>query len=87
MNKLLQGFYHGRIPIVSTTQSEEIRKKIRSERRYFLSRLSAKDRERYKNLEALHTESHARRYENTYAEAFKLGAMLMLAIFAESEDK
>ena len=90
MNKLLQDLYYGRIPgwdsQVHTTETEEDRQKILSERRYFTSLLSAKDLDRYKKLEALHTKSHARRYENTYINAFKLGIMLMCAVFANDGD-
>jgi len=66
------------------SETDEMREKIRSERRYFASILSAKDFERFEKLDALHGEGHAIRYENTYINAFKLGALLMCAIFSDN---
>ena len=89
MNKLLQALYHGRIPgwdsQVHTTEIEELRKKILHERKCFTGDLSPKNLERYKKLEALYAESHARRYENVYTNAFRLGVMLMCAVFANGD--
>ena len=91
MNKLLQALYHGRIPgwdsQVHTTETDENREKTLSERKYFTSKMSDKDLERYKKLEALYAECHARRYENVYTNAFKLGVMLMCAVFADGDVK
>ena len=91
MKKILHDLYHGRIPgwdsrICMNSETDEIREKIRSERRYFASILSAEDFERFKDWEALHREGHARRYMNTYTEAFKLGVMLMCAVFMNDEE-
>ena len=91
MNKLLQELYHGRIPgwdsQVHTTPTDETRERILSERRYFTSKMSDKDLERYKKMEALYAECHARRYENVYINAFKLGVLLMCAVFTDGNDK
>ena len=90
MNKLLQALYHGRIPgwdsQIHTTEIEELRKKILHERKCFTSDLSPKNLVRYEKLEALHAESHARRYENVYINAFRLGVMLMCAVFSNGDD-
>jgi len=90
MKKILHDLYHGRIPgwdsIDGNDQSDEIRKKILSERQHFVSSLSAKNFERFKALETLHRESHARRYQNTYTSAFKLGVMLMCAVFMNNDE-
>ena len=91
MKKILHDLYHGRIPgwdsVASTTKNDETRQKMLSERRYFASLLSPKDFERFKALEALHSECHARRYRNTYTNAFKLGVMLMCAVFMNDDEE
>ena len=90
MNKMIQDLRHGRIPgwdkQVYSAETDEEREKIRSERQYFASIMSEKDFERFRQLETLHAEGHARRYANTYASAFKLGVMLMCAVFTDGDD-
>jgi len=90
MKKILHELYHGRIPgwdsVASTTKKDEIRQKMLDERRYFASIMSPKDFERFKELEALHRECHAWRYRNTYTNAFKLGVMLMCAVFMNNDE-
>jgi len=60
MKKILHDLYHGRIPgwdsRISITETDEIREKTLSERRYFASIMSAEDFERFKAWEALHRE-------------------------------
>jgi len=89
MKKILHDLHHGRIPgwdsISSITETDEFREKTLSERRYFASIMSAEDFERFKAWEALHREGHARRYRNIYTEAFKLGVMLMCAVFMNDD--
>jgi len=92
MKKILHDLYLGRIPgwdsyIQMNSETDETREKIRSERRYFASIMSAKDFERFEALEALHGEGHARRYKNTYTNAFKLGVMLMCAVFMNDDQE
>ena len=88
MKKILHDLYHGRVPgwdsrihSVNDSKSDEIREKILAERRHIVSVLSPKNLERFKALEALHSEAHTRMYRNTYTNAFKLGVMLMCAVF------
>ena len=52
-----------------------------------VSIMSAEDFERFKALEALHYECHTRRYRNTYTNAFKLGVMLMCAVFMNDDEE
>ena len=92
MKKILHDLYHGRIPgwdssISMNSFTDETRKKTLSERQYFASILSAEDFERFKSLEATHNESHTRRYRNTYTSAFKLGVMLMCAVFMNDDEE
>jgi len=90
MKKILHDLYHGRMPgwdsTISTTETYEFREKTLSERQYFASIMSAEDFERFKAWEAMHREGHTRRYKNTYMKAFKLGVVLMCAIFMNDEE-
>ena len=89
MTKILHELYHGRLPrgdrSVNGPQLDVTREKILSERRYFASIMSGEDFERFKALEALHRECHDRRYRDTYTNAFKLGVMLMCAVFMNDD--
>jgi len=91
MKKLLQKLYHGRIPgwdsQAHTTETDENREKIQAERRYLMGIMSPKAHASFKKLEALHAQSHARRYENTYTNAFRLGVMLMCAVFMNGDEE
>ena len=61
-------------------ETDEIRKKIRSERRYFASIMSTEDFERFKNLETLHGEGHNIRYRNMFIYAFNLGVAFIAVL-------
>jgi len=88
MNKVLQDLYHGRIPgWDSQVHTEECRKKIVDERKHLMSLMSPKAVESFKKLEALHYECHAKGYENNYANAFKMGVLLMCAVFSGDGDE
>jgi len=90
MKKILHDLYHGRIPgwdsVASTTLPDETREKILNERQYIASIMSPKDFERFKTIETLHKEAHTRMYRSTYAKAFKLGVMLMWAVFMNNDE-
>jgi len=89
MKKILHDLYHGHIPgwdsSVSNTETDETREKILSERQHLVSILPAEALEKFKALEALHSKAHARRYKSTYMKAFRLGAMLMCAVFMNDD--
>jgi len=94
MKKILHDLYHGRIPgwdsrihSVNDAKSDEFREKTLAERRYLASVLSPKDFERFKTFESLHSKAHARRYHNIYINAFKLGVMLMCAVFMDDGEE
>jgi len=90
MKKIIHDLYRGRLPgwdnSRSNTESDETREKIVSARRQLVSLMSDEALERFKALEALHNETHARRYRNTYMKAFKLGVMLMCAVFMNEDE-
>jgi len=86
MKNLLHELYHGRIPgwdsqIYSKSELEEITQKIQRERKHFKNIMSERNFDKFRELEALHAESHAIRYEYVYTNAFRLGVMLMCAVF------
>jgi len=89
MNKVLQDLYRGRIPgwdsQIHSTGTEEIRKKTLVERKRLMSLMSPKAVESFKRFEALHYEYHAQRYENVYTNTFKMGVLLMCAVFMSGE--
>ena len=91
MNKMLEKLYHGRIPgwdsQIHYNETDEFRQQSLKERKYLLSIMSPKAVESFKKLEALHSESHARRYENTYINAFRLGVLLMCAVFMNENEE
>ena len=91
MKKIIHDLYRGRLPgwdnSRSNTESDETREKIVSARKHLISILPADALERFKTLEALHNETHARRYRNTYMKAFRLGVMLMCAVFMNDDEE
>jgi len=91
MKKILRDLRNGCIPgwdshLCLYSETPELNKEIMKKRQYFASNLSVEDFERFEALEALHKESHAVRYRKTYANAFKLGVMLMCAVFMDGDD-
>jgi len=88
MKKILQELYHGKVfgQERKTYETDEAKEKIRSERRYFAFVLSEKDFARFEALEALHKEHNTRKREEIYANAFRLGVMLMCAVFMSDDE-
>jgi len=79
MRSSLSDFYShviAKLSYLDEAETDEVREKIRSERRYFASVMSAEDFERFKSLESLHGEGHKIRYSNTFISAFNLGVTL-----------
>ena len=79
MKNMLSDFYNhiiAKLSYLDDAETDEVRQKIRSERRYFSSIMSAEDFERFKALEILHGEGHKIRYTNMFIRAFNLGVTL-----------
>ena len=79
MRNILNDFYNhiiAKLSYLDEAETDEAREKIRGERRYFASIMSAEDFERFKDLEALHGEGHKIRYSNMFIRAFNLGVTL-----------
>ena len=86
MRNMLNDFYNHiitKLSCLDEAETDETREKIRCERRYFSSIMSAEDFERFKALEALHGEGHKIRYNNMFIRAFNLGVTLT-AILTDS---
>jgi len=86
MKNILHELYYGRIPgwdsaAHSSFDSNAFHERLSSERQYFASIMSKKDFARFRELEKFHKDSHKIRYRNVYMNAFRLGAMLMSAVF------
>ena len=92
MNKMLQDLYHGRIPgwdsqVHSDSLTETIGKEIQNQRKYLKSIISPKAFEQFRVLEKLHKKKHNIFYENVRADAFRLGVLLMCAVFMEGAEE
>lgn len=89
MDGILTDLYYGRIspwerrPIRST-EGREIDRKIEDEKRYFKQKMSLDDCQRFQELENLYTQSSGAEQVDAFAHGFKLGAELMIAVFADS---
>ena len=71
----------------ATEKEEALTKKIESERKYFSTIMSDENFERFKKLEHLHRDRHSIRYMDTYINAFKMGAMIICAVFMGEDEK
>lgn len=89
MSDILTDLYYGRIspwerhPICST-ERREIDRKIEDEKRYFIQKMPLDDCQRFQELENLYTQSSDTEQVDAFSCGFKLGAELMITIFAES---
>lgn len=89
MSAILADLYYGRIspwerrPIRSA-ESREIDRKIEDEKRYFIQKMSLDDCQRFQELENLYTQSSGAEQVDAFTYGFKLGAELMIAVFAGS---
>lgn len=86
MKNILHSLCHGRVPgwhksSSADAKSKILTQKIESERAYFASVLSAEDFKKFRKLEKLHKKYNSIKYIDTYINAFKMGAMLMCAVF------
>jgi len=83
-NGHLPGWHRHRSGIEKT---KALTQKIEKEQQYFASILSDDDFKRFKKLDHLHGKRNAIKYMDTYINAFKMGAMLMCAVFMGEESE
>ena len=91
MKNILHELFHGRVPgrdcnAPANPKVDELTQKIKSERQYFASIMSDANFKRFRKLERLHCKKNYLHYMDTFTNAFKLGAMLMCALFADEDD-
>ena len=86
MKNIIHDLYFGRISewenrIIRSDEEMAIHDKIIAEKQYFSGVLSAEDYKRLESLETLCMESHNFDELRAYVNAFKLGVMIMCAVF------
>jgi len=64
-------------------ERDALHQKTEDEMRYFTDKMSACDRERFLELRELYNESYGFEELDTFVYAFKLGVMLMVAVFTD----
>lgn len=89
MSSILKDLYYGRVSPwerrpTRDAESREITRKIEDEKRYFIQKMSLDDCHRFQKLENLYTQSSDIEQIDAFSCGFKLGAELMVAVFAES---
>jgi len=92
MKNILYKLFHGQTPKWDSNNSaaakaEAIKKRIASERHYFSTIMSDENFTRFKKLERLHRDRHSIQYMDTYINAFRLGAMIMCAVFMGEDEQ
>jgi hypothetical protein len=86
MSDILIDLYYGRISgwerhRLRTTEEKTVNRKIEAEKRYFIEKMSLDDCKRFQELENLYTQAHGFDEIDAYRYGFKLGVMLMSAVF------
>ncbi len=89
MSDILTDLYYGRISPwerrpTRTVEGQNIDRKIEDEKRYFFQKMPLDDCQRFQELEDLYTQSSDTEQVDAFSYGFKLGAELMIAVFAES---
>jgi hypothetical protein len=91
MKSILHELYGGEINpyeniSVSSNECRAVNRKIQAEKRYFTERMSEDDRKRFEALENLYGDSSEMETQKAFCEGFKLGALLMCAVFAQEPE-
>lgn len=85
---VLQDLYRGRINAwerqsIHTAENIAVNRRIEDEKRYFIQKMSLDDVQRFEALENLYFQSSDFEQEDSFTYGFKLGAMLMCAVFMD----
>ena len=85
MKNILHELYHGRVSswerrINRSAEEKAIFNKVIEERHHFIETLSDEDSKRFENFELMSSQIHGFDEVRTFAYAFRLGALIMLAI-------
>ena len=86
MKNILHDLYYGRVSgwerrPVRTAEENAVNRKIEDEKRYFVGKMSLDDVQRFQELENLYTQAHEFDEIDAYRYGFKLGVMIMCAVF------
>ena len=88
MRNILQDLYFGRLSgwerrPSRTAEFKAINRKIAAEKTYFTEQMSVDDCERFEALENLYTQSHQADEADAFCLGFRLGAMIIGAVFMD----
>jgi len=91
MFKFLIELYFGHVfgweqHVKRTSNEEAIHDKIQAERQYFSEMVPEEDIKRWDEFEDLYTRAHALEDMRTFIYAFRLGVMLICAVFMGGEE-
>ena len=86
----MEALFDGRIipwerRVEITDERRDIEKRIESEKRYFISKMSPDDCERFKQLDELYRSAAHSEEIDIYSHGFTLGAMLILEVLGKQE--
>lgn len=86
MKNILHNLYYGRVSgwerrPVRTAENNAINRKIESQKRYFIEKMSLDDCQKFQALENLYSQVHEFDEFDAYSYGLKLGIMLMCAVF------
>ena len=89
-NHILRGLYNGQIipwerHTSNSDKQRELLRKLDSEERYFIEKMSLDDSEQFQKLVHLHTELAAAEEDDVFAYSFTLSLLLMMDVMKEAE--
>ncbi len=90
MKSILRGLYSGTIipwerRNPHSAQQRELLHKIEDEERYFMSKMSLDDCQRFEKLSHLHMELSTAGEDNLFSYAFTLGMLLTMEVIREAD--
>lgn len=88
---IISDLYHGNINAwerrpVRTAENMAVNHKIEDEKRYFIQKMSLDDVQRFEALENLYSQSSDFEQESAFSYGFKLGTLLMCAVFTDENE-
>jgi len=91
MKNILHDLYYGRVscterPYIRTAEIKAVDNKIEDEKRYFSSKMSLNDCERFQELDNLYSLSNDYSQFNSFSYGFRLATMLMCAVFMDENE-
>ena len=92
MSSILEDIYNGRVSrweqrVNRTAEETAVENQIQAEKKYFEKTMTADDYKRLNELETLYGEFRSFDDMRTFKYAFRLGVMIMCAVFIGEEDE